>query len=142
MTTPTVQFAISLPRGPVSGKDRVILNLELENRGTAAAYVNARFAVVPEIGDVRLVIRAADGKEVPFKFRVRLVPLRASDFLLLEPGQRVVAGFHLSRGYDLSKPGAYEVMAQYVSQAVPPELEKANVFRGELAAKDEKLVVA
>jgi hypothetical protein len=135
-----IQFAVTVPRGPVAAKDQVVLNLELHNAGPEGLYVNGRFACVPVHGDVRLTVKFK-GKEVPFRYRVRLAALGNSDFLLLEPGQRVVAGYLLTKGYDLGRAGAYEVAAEYVSEEVPKELAKEKVFTGRASAAPVQLVV-
>jgi hypothetical protein len=133
MSDPPLRFTISLPRSPVSQGDRVVLGLELENVGTSPLYVNCRSAVAPEVGDIRLKV-FRDGKEVPFLLRVRLRPLAASDFLQLQPGEHVVAGYVLNRGYRIDAPGLYAVTAEYVSEEVPKELAGQTVFTGTLKA--------
>lgn len=139
--TDALRFTTTLPRGPLQAGRRVVLNLELLNEGPSAVLVNARFAVVPSIGDVRLVVRR-NGAAVPFRYRVRLRVLSNGDFLSLGPGERVVAGFELSGGYDVSTAGTYEVEAEYVSEEIPPVLEKEPVFRGRLRAPKVELSIA
>jgi len=136
-----LNFSITLPSQTVRINDKVILNLALENVGTTALYVNARFAVVPQIGDVWLNVKH-NGDEVPFRFRVRLAELKNSDFLLLEPGERVIAGYHLTKGYKLDHGGTYSVMAEYDSQNIPAELKNYQVFQGHLFSSVEKLIVS
>jgi hypothetical protein len=136
-----LSFVITVPRGPVSISDQIVVNLELVNTGTEAQYVNARFAVAPAIGEVRFAIRSQE-REIPFRFRVRLGEAKASDFLLLQPGERVIAGYCLTRGYNLRQPGKYDISAEYVSQTVPPELQDEHVFQGRLQAPGVALVIA
>jgi hypothetical protein len=111
----------------------MVVNLELINTGTEPRYVNARFAVAPVVGDVRFVV-FSQGREIPFKFRVRIGEPKASDFVLLRPSERVTAGYCLTRGYDLNQSGRYDISAEYVSQTIPPELQNEAVFRGCLRA--------
>ena len=128
-----LRFSITLPGGKVAAGDQIVLNMALENSGDAECYVNTRFAVAPQIGDVRITIKSA-GLELPFQLRVRLVPVKNSDFLLLKPCQRVVAGYGLSRGFRLDKPGDYEVTADYVSDQVPAVFKGMPVFKGQLTS--------
>jgi len=134
------RFLITVPRGPVPASDQIVVNLELANTSEEPRYVNARFAVAPAVGEVRFTIRSQD-REIPFKFRVRLGEAKASDFLLLQPGERVIAGYCLTRGYDLSQPGNYDIAAEYVSEKTPPELQSEPVFRGHLQASGVVLVI-
>lgn len=128
-----VSFSISVPRGPVRVGDRIIMNLALENVGASPLYVNARFAVVPRAGDVWLTIRR-DGQPIPFQLRVRLAPLKNSDFILLNPGEQVLAGYELTKGYRFATAGEYEISAEYVAESVPPELANEKVFQGRASA--------
>jgi hypothetical protein len=133
------EFSIAVPSTSVSPTDHVVLTMALANTSQQDYYVNARFAVVPKVGDVWLTVRH-DGKEVPYKFRVRLRPLEASDFLLLKPEERVVAAVELSKGYALTE-GTYEIEAVYMNAAVPDVLKKYDVFVGQVAAAPVKLKV-
>jgi hypothetical protein len=133
-------FSICVPSDPVAAAAKVVLNMEIENQGNEPIYVNARFAVVPEFGDIRPTIRL-DGQTLPFKFRVRLAPLKNGDFLLLEPGERTVAGCCLSKGFDLSRPGTYEISAEYVNEVTPAGFQGKAVFQGRLKSEQVRLVV-
>lgn len=134
------EFSITVPSTSVSSNDHVVLTMAVENTSERDYYVNARFAAVPKVGDVWLKVRYG-GKEVPYKFRVRLRPLEASDFVLLKPGERVVAGVELSKGYNLKEAGTYEIEAVYLNAAVPDELKKLEVFVGQVAAAPVKVKV-
>ncbi len=134
------EFSITLPSGFVPRGEKVILNMELRNVTAEPIYVNARFAVVPRIGDVRTTVRKGD-LEVPFHIRVRMRALLASDFVLLKPSERVVAGYELTRGYRLEEPGTYDVSAEYVSEEVPKELRKENVLTGRLRSETVRLTL-
>ena len=140
-----LKFYITLPRGKVMKGDQIILNMMLENLGEDRCYVNTRFAVAPVAGDVRLCVkRSGQGgdQELPFQLRVRLPQLKNSDFLLLGPGEQVVAGYRLLRGFRLDQPGTYEVQADYVSGKVPPELEGLSVFTGKLSSTPRSVTIA
>lgn len=128
-----LKFSIDVPRGPVKMGARIIMNMTLENEGSSPLYVNARFAVVPRAGDVWLAVRH-EGQSLPFQLRVRLAPLKNSDFLLLAPGEQVVAGYELTKGYRFTKPGVYEFSAEYVAESVPEALAKETVFQGRKSA--------
>ncbi len=135
-----IAFSIALPSGTVPRGEKVIVNMELHNGTDEPIYVNARFAVVPQIGDVRPTVRKGD-HEVPFRFRVRMRALLSSDFVLLKPDERVVAGYELTRGYRLEEAGTYDVSAEYVSEEVPKELQKENVFTGRLRSDVVRLTL-
>jgi len=138
--TDSVAFRIVAPGGEVDANHYVILNMQLTNTGQEKVFVNCRFAAVPDIGDVWLTITSAD-REIPFPFRVRLVPLKPSDFVGLEPGESVVAGVNLTKQYRLNQAGAYKISAEYVSSEVPDALAKERVFKGRTAAEPVTLVL-
>lgn len=129
-----LSFALTVPAGPIPAAQTVIMNLTLVNTGDKKVFVNTRFAVVPQIGDVRPTIKTSE-KEVPFPFRVRLASLDASDFLALEPGEAVVAGCNLSKTYRLKEAGKYQISATYVNETVPDPLKKEPVFVGEVTCE-------
>jgi hypothetical protein len=126
-----MKFSLSVPRGPLPVGSRIIINMELESAESSPTYVNARFSAVPRVGEVWLTIRRG-GQPVLFQLRVRLAPLKNSDFILLNPGERVIAGYEITKGYRLNEPGDYEISAEYVAESVPPELSQERVFQGRL----------
>ncbi len=133
-----LKFYIALPGMANLNTDRIIMTMFLENTGKEAVYVNARFAVAPHIGDIRPIV-LFNGEELSFGLRVRLPQLKAADFLKLEPGQQVAAGYQLTRGYQLKIPGMYEIAAEYVNEMVPDELKKHPVFVGSILSGTEKM---
>jgi len=126
-----LSFGIEAPRR-VGRSDRVILTMELQHAGAAAAYVNTRFAVASS-GEVRLRVMR-NGQEIPAEVQVRISALRPEDFVALAPQERAVAGFDLRRAYGLGAPGEYLVVAEYVSEAVPEVLGRYDVLRGRCEA--------
>ena len=127
-----LSFEISVSvAGTDAASREVHLDMKLSNASEAETVVNGRFAVAPEIGDVRPEV-SAGGRSIPFRFRVRLAALKPSDFVRLAPGETAEGRYLLSCGYDLSEPGEYSVRAVYVNKAKPEDPDAGAVFVGEL----------
>ncbi|MEM6930879.1 MAG: hypothetical protein AAF602_28350, partial [Myxococcota bacterium] len=140
MSSPADIFFLSLSLPPTIGSGEIpILSLRLEHRGDERLYLPVRFAVAP-LGDVRLEV-ACDGRVVPFASRVRLGPLRASDYTTIEPGEVVVAGIPLSPGYDVAPAGLYTVSAQLRLGAPPDALSAYRVAEGEVGSETVRMRV-
>jgi hypothetical protein len=133
-------FSLTGPGHPVGLNDQVIIGFTLRNPAQQARYFNARFAVAPSVGEIRPTVIDPSGKEAPFAVRVRLGPLLASDFVHLQPGEAVSAGFPLRHYYKINTPGTYVVSATYVASEVPQDLEKLPVFQGTLKADPISIV--
>lgn len=134
-----IRLAMALPASVAAG-EVVMLTMTLENRGDKACYVNARFAAEPERGEIRLTVSHA-ARELPPRQQIKLMPVSNGDFVLLKPGRRVLAGISLSEVYDLSRPGDYEVHAEYVNEEVPGVLKRMSLFVGRLACTPSRLRV-
>lgn len=129
--TDDLVFRIEAPRR-VGRSDRLILSMEVQNISRSSSYANVRFAVASS-GEVRLrVLR--NGQEMPVEVQLRLSPLRADDFVVLEPQERAVAGFDLRRAYGIGAPGEYLVVAEYLSDVVPDALRQYKVLSGRCEA--------
>ena len=132
--TNTAEFTLTAPTHSVGADHELVIGLMLVNRSAQEQYFNCRFAVVPAIGEVRPKLIAPSGHELGYDLRVRLSRLAGSDFVLLRPGQAVVAGFALRSFYTLKEHGTYQFSARYVSHEIPEELKSSHVFSGEIAA--------
>ncbi|MEM1032619.1 MAG: hypothetical protein AAGN82_19900 [Myxococcota bacterium] len=144
--SPSEEFAFGVSVAPVTTVDElVVLSLRLGYLGTGNVYVPIRFAVAP-LGDVRLrVLEARPGedptRELPFGKRVRLAPVRASDFIAVEPGEVIAAGYPLSEGYRLERARTYTIHAEFVCPEPPEELRGYRVATGRFAAPETRLTV-
>lgn len=128
------EFVLTAPTQPVGTDNQLVVGLMLTNRSSREMYFNCRFAVVPTAGDVWPNLAAPSGNDVPFALRVRLAPLRGSDFMLLRPNEGVVAGVSLRKLFSIKERGTYRLSAKYVSKEVPPELNSLTVFTGAVEA--------
>lgn len=106
------------------------MGMTLRNQSDRELYFCARFAVAPVVGEVWPTLVGPTRDAIPFALRVRLAGLRASDFILLAPGEAILAGFAIRRFFNFAQPGRYELSAKYVSREIPPELTKLPVFVG------------
>ncbi|MEM9694528.1 MAG: hypothetical protein AAGA56_18410 [Myxococcota bacterium] len=111
-----------------------ILSMRLSYLGEQRIYVPIRFAVGP-LADVRLQVKNQGGQTLSPKLRVRPTPLRPADFFVLEPGETIVTGYSLRRGYALERDETYTLEATLVSEMIPAPLETFDVLRGSVTAE-------
>ena len=133
-------FTVAVEPARVAPGRPVALVMSLRNPGSEPWLVNARFAVAPEDGDIRLVV-TSNGQDLGLRYLVRLGPLVASHFVTLGPGEETTGRFDLSSAYALHLPGSYEIIAEYVSPGYPPELSGQHVFVGRVHAPVVQLLV-
>jgi hypothetical protein len=131
---PDAEFVLTAPPLSIGSGTHPIVGLMIRNESNAERYFCARFAVAPFVGDIWPTLTGPSGNEVSFALRVRLGPIRSSDFILLAPGEAILAGFQLRRFFRCDQPGRYHLSAKYVSREVPTELATRPVFVGELTS--------
>lgn len=125
-----IRFTLGCVESAKPGQ-HIVLSLTLTNEGGAAVLLPTRFAIEPTYGDIRITVRR-DKKELPFRYRIRMAPLRASDFVRIDAKETLIGGIAITRWYSFTEPGNYVVAAEFVCDEMPDALTKENVFQGRL----------
>lgn len=133
-----VRFSIFVAPS-MSSEDLPVLTMRVGYLGEGNAYLPIRFAVAP-LGDVRLRVVQGE-RELPFARRVRLAPARVGDFLAVESGDCVVAGYPLGDGYRLERGHRYTVTAELVCPEAPQELTGYRVITGRYPAQPVEIAL-
>jgi hypothetical protein len=123
------EFVLTAPPSPIRTGSQPVVGVMIRNRSKRELYFCARFAVAPFIGDIWPALKGPSGDDIPFALRVRLAPVRGSDFILLAPGEAILTGFQVRRFFELGQQGQYSLSAKYVTQEIPSEMATLPVFR-------------
>ena len=115
-----MDFSIVLEKSECKLQEPIYANFKLENKGTAAAYVNKRFYLGSEESpkdkkEVFLIITSPSSTKLFCKYSYETGLPKSEYFELLQPGKEVSSEFKrdLRSYFDFTETGVYQIVAVY-----------------------------
>lgn len=126
----SVGFGVEIDKVSFKVGEPIMLRLVLANQTQQAVTVNRRLLVyrpAPLEHEVVINLMGPQGEQ-PFAWQIRAGPPVASDFVTLQPGQRIWREFDLADGYAIQLKGHYSVYARYENLNPPGWVGKVNAL--------------
>ena len=129
---PTMTVNLAFGSNRYESQESIIANVTVTNVSDMALVINSCFnpndPVMPEIArDITFLVRNPQGEELDFLAKINPAVSKLENFVLLTPGVQLSTSIDISRYYDFSLSGEYEIYVSYQNTLIPDNMNNAWV---------------